>query len=233
MTPTALPPRGASCPPVIELERAVAQEAVPEVTLHLEQCDTCRAFVERTVAEVQAFQRARPPERFLAQLDARQQRPRRWVPLVAVGALAAAAALVVSMPPPTPVTFKGSLLSISVKRGDVITSVKPGDPLRANDALRFSITTPRPGFALVLNRDGTNAVRVVAPFDAREPQGVPEGTTVLDDAAVLDATRGSERFVAVFAERPFDVTAALRQLESTGSVSCAGCTIDAQSFDKP
>lgn len=230
MTLPTLPARGDTCPPAIELERAATGEDVPSVVAHLPGCQTCRAYVEKLQAETQAFVKARPPERFVTQL----RRPNRR-PVVFIGvALAAALALFVLIPrEQPPVLFKGSLLSISLKRGDVVTTLREGDSLREGDALRFSVKTDRPGNAVVLNRDGRGKVTVVAPFNATVAQVVKEGTTVLDDSAVLDATKGRETFVAVFSEKPFEVAPLVGQLEAGQPVSCSGCVVDVASFDKP
>lgn len=230
MTLPTLPARGEACPPAIELERAATGEDVPTVVTHLPGCQTCRAYVEQLQVETQAFVKARPPERFVKQL----QRPSRR-PVVFIGvALTAALALFVLIPrEQPPVLFKGSLLSISLKRGDVISTLREGDTLHEGDALRFSVKTERAGNAVVLNRDGRGKVTVVAPFNATSAQAVKEGTTVLDDSAVLDATKGRETFVAVFSEKAFEVAPLVGQLEAGQSVSCSGCVVDVASFDKP
>jgi len=160
-----------------------------------------------------------------------------WRGFLVVAAASVAAVLLVFLLPRTPsgpaVLFKGSLVSISLKRGEQVTSLRDGDVLREGDALRFSVKTERAGHALVLNRDGQGKVTVVAPFNAKAPQGVPEGTTVLDDSAVLDATRGKETFVTVFAPAAFEVASVTRQLEAGQPVTCSGCVVEVSTFDKP
>ncbi|MBL8941460.1 MAG: DUF4384 domain-containing protein [Archangium sp.] len=232
MTLPTLPARGDGCPPAVELERAATGEAVPEVVAHLPTCETCRSYVERLQVETQAFVNARPAERFVTQLQRRKPSRRPFV-LLAVALAAAIALLVVFPGRSSPVLFKGSLLSISLKRGDVVSPLREGDTLREGDALRFSVKTERPGNAVVLNRDGRGKVTVVAPFNATAAQVVKEGTTVLDDSAVLDAATGRETFVAVFSEKPFEVAPLVGQLEAGQRVTCSGCVVDVASFDKP
>jgi hypothetical protein len=239
MTPLpSLPVRGPTCPPVVELERVSAGESVPVVAEHLAGCDGCRAHVEELRLKTDAFVRARPPERFLSQLEARA----RGAPVrrrLLVGALASAAAVVVGAvlltrgPAQPPVLFKGGLLSIVVKRGGTVRPLKAGDLLQEGDSLRFSMTTTNAGHALVLNRDGRGQVTVVAPFNATAPQVVPAGTTVLEDAAILDATTGRETFVGLFSPTPFEVKQVVRQLETGEAVTCGGCVVEVSTFDKP
>jgi len=214
-----------------------AGEAGPAVSAHLPTCDGCRRYVERLAHESAAFVSARPADRFVTQLETRAKTPGRSRGFLVVAAASVAAVLLVFLLPRTPsgpaVLFKGSLVSISLKRGEQVTSLRDGDVLREGDALRFSVKTERAGHALVLNRDGQGKVTVVAPFNAKAPQGVPEGTTVLDDSAALDATRGKETFVTVFAPAAFEVASVTRQLEAGQPVTCSGCVVEVSTFDKP
>ncbi|MBE2252936.1 MAG: DUF4384 domain-containing protein [Myxococcus sp.] len=234
------PPRGPDCPPAVDLERASAGDVAPPVAAHLVTCEACRGYVERLGQESAAFVSARPAERFLSQLDARAaaraQSRRRGVMVVSLASAAALALVLLALPRTAEragVTFKGSLLSISLKRGDQVSALQAGDVLREGDALRFSVKSERAGHALVLNRDGQGRVTVVAPFNAKAPQAVPPGTTVLDDSAVLDAVKGQETFVAVFAPRPFEVSSVVKQLEAGQPVTCDGCVVEVSTFDKP
>lgn len=222
----------------MELEQQAAGDALPQVTAHLPGCEACRGYVSSLQAASEAFLAARPADRFLGQLAARPtQRLRRLAPLVGVALAAAAALVVVALLPSRPneagVTFKGSRVRIALKRGEAVVDLREGDTLREGDALRFSVTTDAPGHAVVLNRDASGRVTVVAPFGATSPQAVPSGTTVLDDSAVLDATKGREVFVTVFSAAPFDVQAVVRQLEAEAPVTCKACAVEVSSFEKP
>lgn len=228
--------RGPDCPPGIELERLAAGEDVPAVTPHVAGCEACQETVATLRSEADAFLRARPTERFLAQLDdAKARRPssRRRLVVALAGALATAVVVALVLPGERPpaVHFKGALASILVKRDGVVRPLQASDVLQAGDALRFSVTVERPGFAVVLNRDGRGKVAVVAPFGAGA-QAIPEGTTVLEDSAVLDATSGRETFVTVFSPRAFEVAPLVRQLEASQQVQCEGCVVETASFDK-
>ncbi len=235
MTLPELPPRTSACPPAIDLERLSAGEPVPTLDAHVKACPHCSGYLAQLTQTAEAFVKARPPQRFLAQLEKRE-RPAsstaRWVAVASAVAAVVLAIVTVRGPGSSGVSFKGSLVSITVKRGDAVSTLKDGETLREGDALRFSVKVDRPGHALVLERDGRGKVTVVAPFNAKTPQRVAAGSTVLDDSAVLDATVGQETFVTVFAEAPFEVEPLVRQLESNQAVSCAGCSVEASSFDK-
>lgn len=235
MTLPTLPVRGPDCPPAIDLERVAAGEDLAQVRAHLPGCEACRHAVDELEAGARAFLAARPAERFLGQLEARRQRPRSWWPVVFAAAAAALVLGVVTLVPRAdpPVRFKGSLLTVTAKREGVVKTLADGDTLREGDALRFSVTTAVAGHAVVLERDGQGKVTVVAPFGAAAPQAIGEGTTVLDDAAELDATKGRETFVVVFAPRAFEVAAVVKQLEAGAQVTCGGCAVEVRSFEKP
>ncbi|MBL8918934.1 MAG: DUF4384 domain-containing protein [Myxococcaceae bacterium] len=229
--------RGPDCPPRIELERLAAGEDVPAIAPHVAGCAACQATVATLRSDADAFLRARPVDRFLGQLDtarARKASSRRGLVVALSGALAAAVVVALVLPgePQPGVHFKGALASVLVKRDGVVRPLQPGEVLQAGDALRFSVTVERPGFAVVLNRDGRGKVTVVAPFEATGPQAIGEGTTVLEDSAVLDATVGRETFVTVFSPRPFEVPPLVRELAASSPVQCGGCVVETASFDK-
>lgn len=234
MTLPTLPTRGPACPPAVDLERASVGDAPSTLTDHLSTCAACSEYVQKLKSETDAFVRARPPERFLEQLEARPtKRPTSFI--VGFGfaaALALALVFVVRQPPSAPVLFKGGLVSIAVNRNGTVTTLSSGDVLHAGDALRFSVTAPSAGHAVVINRDGKGRVTVVAPFQASAPQPLNAGVTALDDSAVLDEVAGPERFVTVFSSKTFEIAPLVKQLEQDAVVSCAGCTVETQTFEK-
>ncbi|MBL8915228.1 MAG: DUF4384 domain-containing protein [Archangium sp.] len=244
------PPRGASCPPQLHLEQASAGDWLPGVQSHVDGCAACKTQVESLQKMTSEFVAARPVERFLKQLETREAAPekarRSFLPLAIGASLAALVVFTVvqSLPREPRVTMKGGLAHITMKRGEDITTItskacgnsQPGDTcgekLAPGDALRFSVVAPREGYAVVLNRDSTGAVTVVAPFGASEGKAVNAGTNVLPDSAVLDDVRGAETFVTIFSEHPIDVRKAVESFKATGSVSC-DCTVEISTFDKP
>lgn len=232
MNPPLAPSRGPECPPRLQLEQASAGDWLPGVKTHVDGCASCTAQVKSLQAMTAEFLAARPEERFLKQLEAR---PVMKKPRVSVFAYAAAAAMALLISAAgysqlrggSGVGLKGSLARISVKRGETVSTLTSGEKLAPGDALRFEVQAKSDGFAVVLERDATGKVTVVAPFDAKEPMAVRAGTTELPDSAVLDATRGPETFITIFSERPFDVSQAARTL------SCDGCQVETSTWEKP
>jgi hypothetical protein len=236
MNQTLAPARASACPPRVQLEQASAGDWLPGVQGHVEGCTSCAAQVKSMQAMTAEFLAARPEERFVKQLDARAaQQPRRRSPLLAfAGALGALvlAAGVTQWLRPAGVTMKGGLTHITLKRGEQISSLGASSKLAAGDALRFSVLAPHDGYAVVLERDSTGKVTVVAPFDAKEPKAVNQGTSVLPDSAVLDATPGAETFITVFSTRAFDLPAVVQSAQRI-DLQCDGCLVEVSTFDKP
>lgn len=229
MTPFAFR-RGPGCPPRIVLERASTGDHADGLAAHLTTCAHCQQQLTELKTFTAEFLAARPTERFVKNLQ-RGRRPRQ---LALIGALVAAALAVFLLVPREPeVHFKGSLSSITLKRGETLSALTSGTPLQPGDALRFSVNAPAAGFAVVLERDDSGRVTVVAPFDARAPLAVGEGLTVLPDSAVLDAVKGRERFVTIFSPHAFDLHEVSAQLERDEAVRCEACRVEVSTFDKP
>lgn len=227
------PPRGASCPPRLHLEQASGGDWLPGVKDHVATCAACEAELASLGALQRDFLAARPTERFFGQLERRRAGSRRALLLGGVLAVAAALVLTFALPRDPGVTFKGALTTITVRRGEQQLTATEGTTLREGDALRFTLTAPRAGYAVVLERDGAGRVTVVAPFGATAAVAVSAGQQVLPDSAVLDGTKGPERFVTIFAERPFDLAACVRALEKGEAVRCEGCRVEEAKFEKP
>ncbi|MFT3713325.1 MAG: DUF4384 domain-containing protein [Archangium sp.] len=233
MNPPLAPSRGPECPPRVQLEQASAGDWLPGVKTHVDTCASCTAQVKSLQTMTAEFLAARPQERFLKQLEARPVAQKRRVSVFAYAG-AAAMALVISAAgysqlrsDASGIGMKGSLSRITVKRGETMSTLSAGEKLAPGDALRFEVQAKTDGFAVVLERDATGKVTVVAPFDAKEPMAVSAGTTELPDSAVLDATRGPETFITIFSERPFDVSQVARTL------SCDGCQVETSTWEKP
>ncbi|MFZ5446136.1 MAG: DUF4384 domain-containing protein [Myxococcota bacterium] len=231
MTPS-FTPRRPGCPPRLHLEQASGGDWPPGVEAHVAACADCARELSALVEQQRAFLAARPTGRFVAQLE-RRRGTRRGLVLGGLVAVAAALTLTFALPPSPHLTFKGALTRVTVQRGAQQFSADERTALREGDALRFTVQAPAPGFVVVLERDGQGHVTVVAPFGARAALAVQAGQTVLPDSAVLDATKGPERFVTVFAERSFDVAALAAQLEQGEPVRCDGCRVEEAKFDKP
>lgn len=229
MTPFP-PKRGPACPPRIVLERASTGDEAEGFAAHLATCASCQQQLTELKTFTQEFIAARPAERLVKNV-ARRRRPQQ---LALVGALMAVTlAVFFLVPREHEVHFKGALSSITLKRGDVLGPLTEGTLLQPGDGLRFSVNAPSAGFAVVLERDDTGRVTVVAPFDARIPMAVGEGVTVLPDSAVLDGVKGRERFVTIFSPHAFELREVSAQLERDEAVRCDACRVEVSTFDKP
>lgn len=240
MNPDLLaPPRSTGCPPRLHLEQASGGDWLPGVQAHVTSCSSCTTQLDALRAQATAFVAARPTERFQTQLASRanvsqSKTPRAWLAAVTVAAMAAVLWLVVPQPhDDSGITLKGSMTSITLKRGELQRPATPDLRLEPGDALRFSLHVPHDGFAVVFERDVTGKVTVVAPFAATSPAAVNAGTQTLPDSAVLDAVRGPERFTTVFSDRPFDVQAVSTALARGEPSLCDGCTVETVIFEKP
>ena len=234
--------RGPGCPPRLHLEQASAGDWLPGVQQHVEGCEACTVEVKSLQAMTADFLAARPVERFVQQVEAREAAaPRRARSPFAVFAFATAMsglilftlAALLGGDPSSGVTLKGGgLAHITLKRGDAVTTLAKDARLAPGDALRFSVVTQREGYAVVLERDATGKVTVVAPFGVKEPKAVNAGTNVLPDSAVLDDVRGRETFITLVSERPFDVQQAVTAYEQQRAFEC-DCVVEVSTFDKP
>ncbi len=221
------------------LEALSVGDGAAAVSAHVGTCDTCRVRVEALRREREAFLAERPPELFMRQLERRAAEaptlpgPRRWWVFVPVGLAASLAVVIASGQLSTRdpgVTMKGSLLTISVLReGRALENVTQ---VRAGDRLRFSVQRDSDGYGVVLERDGTGAVTVVAPFGAAGPVALTAGRTTLPDSAELDDSAGPETFVAVLASRAFSLEPLLQQLRAGATVQCDGCQVDIVTLEK-
>ncbi len=230
--------------PRLSLEEAAVAPPSAEVTAHLIDCAGCRAYVETLRENAARFLRAHPADRFLSRIAWRDRSPARsWLPAASLLAAVAAGtlALLVLLPEPSrgpapiplqAIQLKGSLVSTFVQREGRAISLHAGDVLHPNDAVRFVVRAEQAGFATVLERDPQGRVTVIAPFGAARPQPVAPGTTALADSAILDATVGTDHFVAVFSTEPFSIAPLVEALSTSQELACEGCRVETLEFDK-
>ncbi len=124
-----------------------------------------------------------------------------WLP-----ALALAAVLVVVAPPPGPSIRTKDVsaeLSYFLKRGDTVMPAPDNVALRAGDRIQFTYRAARNDTLVLVGVDGAGTVSLYYPSRETEPPIAvePTGSSVLDGALELDATPGTETFVAVFGAR--------------------------------
>lgn len=241
MKPTP-PVRGPQCPPAAELEAFAAGES-RSFEPHVAACAQCQPYVTALRAEAEAFQRARPPELFLKQLERRAAvKPKapwwRWLMLVAP--VAAALVVFFLLPPPGDgVTLKGSPLRVFLKRGEAEPTPLPADGrVKAGDSLRFSYDAPADGHLAVFELDGREQVTVFWPYGGAAAAPVKKAQGLLPGAVVLDDSPGPEWLIAVWSSAPFDTAPLARQLKGqatrpTVELECSGCIVTPQRLLKP
>lgn len=248
MNPLPPSPRGPQCPPAAVLEALSAGEAVPPATrAHVEGCAECGGQLAALTAGQEAFLRARPPERFLKQLERRAATPapspwRRWLP--ALAACVPVLALLVLVPRLLPhdsggVTPKGGEFRVvAARNGGTPELLGPDSPVHAGDALRFAYETPEAGHLLVLELDGRGTASVFHPFNGQGSAPLSAlQRDFLPGSVVLDDSPGPEWLFAVYSPRPLEAAPLLAQLrEQAGRAaplpSCPDCRVSALRLQK-
>jgi len=244
-----LPPslRGPQCPPAAVLEALSAGEPVPDTTRqHTQACAACAGQLQALAQEQQAFLQARPPERFLRQVERRAAAPHRsrlsrLLPVLG-GVLVPALALLVVFNRPDDAGFRekgGGTFRVAVSRAGGAPELLAADAaVRAGDALRFSYEAEAAGHLLVLELDGRGQASVFHPFDgtASAPLAANQ-RDFLPGSVVLDAAPGPETLVAVFSPRPLAAAPLLAQLRAQAgrpepTLTCDGCRVSTLRLQK-
>jgi hypothetical protein len=223
-----------------------------EIEEHLDSCASCAAAHEQLESNEARYLHDLP--RHTSRLrDAIDQQAvkrleprawRRWLP-VALGALAAAGLVLLLRggslfgPAEHPVEqaavpytgYRGSVaLRVVARRAEQQFIVSGQRKIRANDRLRFIVTTDSPGYLTLFSVDGTGRAAPFYPPTAPETDGSlyrvrRAGRQVLPDSIVVDEAPGPERLVVFFSERRFDRAAIhrvlARELRQSGTVSRA------------
>ncbi|MBF5041648.1 DUF4384 domain-containing protein [Aggregicoccus sp. 17bor-14] len=252
MKPLPPSPRGPQCPPAAVLEALSAGERVPEPTrAHVQACPDCSAQLQALQSAQAAFLQARPPERFLRQVERREEAPKpsrlpRLLPLIG-GLLVPLVAIVLFAPrggqhphEDPGVTLKGGGLRVAVARGGsgAPELLENDGAVRAGDALRFSYEAPGPGHLLVLELDGRGEASVFHPFNGATSTPLAAGQRdFLPGSVVLDAAPGPELLVAVFSPRPLEAAPLLEQLRAQAgrpepTLTCDGCRVSTLRLQK-
>lgn len=216
--------RSADCPSDLRLDQWLAGELTrierDALDVHVAGCEACRRRRSDLIEAQRSFVSSAPGFAVLAQGAAKRRGS--WRALVP--ALAAAAALLLALgqpwqywlerdPPRT--RTKGSLARLSwvVRRGDRVFAGRPDQPLRAGDALRFSIHALEPVYAGVFGRDAAGRVSAYYPETA-ELALVPGGSDQpLPVALELDASPGDEQLHGVFCRHPASIAQVQRAIE--------------------
>jgi hypothetical protein len=243
----------ADCPSRFTLASLRAGDLPPDeirrVEAHVGSCDACRAVIGEIDANVAEYE-ARADDhlaRLLTRIEdepeeaevvplAPRRRSRVVVVAAAVGALAAAAMLALVLIPVLgdrddedqgDIRFKGSLaVEIVAQRDGEQFKVTDGTELRADDAIRFVVTTGEPGWITVFSIDRTGRLSPFYP-DA-DPASSPDplridsaGRNELPGSIILDDSRGHEEIVVVFCRERFDRSRVHRAVAGAGDPTAA------------
>ncbi len=200
----------------LELERHLAGELRRD--FEREASDADRARLAELRAEHETFLRETDVAAEVAAIHRRAARhapePRapwfRW--LVPVGALAAAAVVMLVLWRRTPVDddlqLKGDGVTLVIYMQTDANSKKlaSNDTVAAGAHIRFQVTAGKRGYVAVIGVDPKTATVYVSPY------AYEGGLCLLPGAIELDDTPGDERFYAVFASEPFTADAAMAAL---------------------
>ena len=201
-----------SCPSDLRWDAWDAGELPPAeretIESHAAGCATCQQRLDALAARRQAFSET-PELRALGLQLASEAPARPWWQLALAPALAvgiAALALVLWRPggPPAPsaIRMKGALtLVLHRQTAAGSEALDEGAIVHPGDRLGFRVRTDLPGHVALLVRDGAGQEQRLLPRAASAPQ-VALGSTDLDVAVVLDATRGATRFLLLRCETP-------------------------------
>ncbi len=204
-------------PSELALEAYLLDRESSKVAPHLEGCERCRARVARMEREGEDFRRFVLPATLDAVLEKNAPaRRKKWLWLLGVAPVAAAAALIVAIRPSGPpegyVGEKGgmSLVAYLGAPGGA-KMVLDGQAVQPSAALRFSVTPAGRCNLWVVSVDESGEISRIYP--AQGDGGAPVSKQgALPGGAVLDGRAGLERFYAVCSPAP------LRYEEVTKSV---------------
>jgi hypothetical protein len=234
---SALTPQG-PCVSDLALDNHLSGDlAAPEaaaVDAHLAQCVRCRMRHELMERQRSEFLAQTPSWRAF---DAQQRRPQRWRRSAALGALAAAAAVLLFVRTndenlPQARTKGAPSLSFHVKRGDKVLQGASGEIVHPGDVLRFSYTTERPVYFALLNVDGYTAT-VFHPLTAKAALIEPARDAALGFGIELDALLGEERVYGVFCDAAFELEPLRKALEAAPTLpALQDCHVDMLVLDK-
>jgi hypothetical protein len=101
-----------------------------------------------------------------------------------------------------------------VRRADgTVERMARGGEVSPGDAIRFSVSSSRPAYLIVLGLDSRPSVSVYVPSSS-DTRPTVSGTDVLvDGSIVLDDTLGPERVVALFCPTPLGIESARKIAE--------------------
>jgi hypothetical protein len=169
--------------------------------------------------------------------------------LVAASALAAAAAIALAIGKPwtssvpsaedevgSETRTKGGPASLGwvVRRGEHVFTGRPGQRLRAGDAVRFSISAREPVYVAILGLDPKRQLSVYYP-EGEQLSKLEAGRDQLLPAAIeLDAAAGAEQLYAVFCPSAVAISTVRDAIERSPDSPAlpGGCTLERQTLNE-
>jgi hypothetical protein len=214
------------CPSDFGLE-AFWLDGQPEdspVRVHLSQCRECQARLNTIEDEAGQFRKelypatvAQVAERVVAEqsvfrgLFTKLFFSPRLAAVAALGILIVVLSLVVFGPEQsTPkddgyIGIKGTVgLQVECKRQDLTFRLNAGDSLIAEDAIKFVVAPPGPGYVMVVSMAEEGGLSLYYPTGSQQARQISGREQALPGSIILDDSQGAERIFVLFSSTPFD-----------------------------
>ncbi len=213
----------ARCPSDLALEAHLLEPERSPLAPHVAGCERCRARVARMNEEGEEFRRFVFPATVDAVQDAAvRRRPRLAWLLGPIGALAAAAAVLVLVrgpagPPADYLGVKGNGVgfTVFVNEAGGARPLEDGAVVPASAALRFKVSLAGECFLWILSVDAKGQVSRIYPPKGTPPEKRSAGP--VPGGAVLDGEAGPERLFAVCAPQSLAWAEVRRAAEPAGA----------------
>jgi hypothetical protein len=250
-----------SCASDLKLDRWLAGELSEDerraVEAHVESCDSCqrryaalaesRRSFSREAPPFAAFERSEPRPSMGQPSSGRRAGRSHWLSGASALAVAATIALAISQlwSSSVPSTrdadgsgtrAKGALGSLGwvVKRGEHMFAGRIGQPLRAGDAVRFTVSAHQPVYVAILGLDPKGQVSVYYP-EGELLSRVEAGRDQLLPAAIqFDAAAGEEQLYGVFCASAVAIAPVRVAIERSADSPALprGCTLERQTLNE-
>jgi hypothetical protein len=236
--------RGPSCESDLSFDLALAGD-LPEaderrVRAHMAGCALCAARWVEIEARRIAFDAGPPALDLDRRTRAARWWRRRWMGPAAALAAAAAILLLLVWPgggepvrAPASRTKGGEVFQLFIRHGASIRKAGAAEVVHPADQLQFVYSSPWPGYAAVLSRDGAGAVSVYFPDVGTTAWAAPPGRDQqLPRSTILDGTLGREVVIALFCSSAIDLEPLRRELAAGRRPAPPGCATQTIVLDK-
>ena len=198
---------------------------------HLRTCARCAQMAASFEDARREFATTVLP-RTRAALEARRARRRRFSVIWWWGGLLVpvAASMIVFAPwrrSPSPppavgepeIGVKGGVgFFLAARRGDRVFPVRPGDPLRPGDQIRFVLERVRYPYVLIASIDGAGHASIYVPYEGSASTRVAQDDHLeIPGSIVIDASPGPERMFAFLSRQPLSAAPVRQALAAVGA----------------